>query len=154
MEGLEELVVLLFGPALPGLGDRVRLPHLLPGEHSCSSAINIIPSVGRRRIRVHRCRSIDATPTGITNRSDDELEKWKFFLCFALISCPCGGKRRVCLCGVGRLEHRGPLVPGVAVPSPQPSSSLGSRFQVVLGIWNHQQFGPRLARHVSSLISF
>lgn len=45
LQGLEELVVLLLRPALPGLGDGVRLPHLLA---------RVLPRPGRIRLRRRR----------------------------------------------------------------------------------------------------
>lgn len=45
LQCLEELVVLLLRPALPGLGDGVRLPHLLA---------RVLPRPGRIRLRRRR----------------------------------------------------------------------------------------------------
>lgn len=47
LQGLEELVVLLLRPALPRLGDGVRLPHLLAG---------VLPRPGRVGLRLRRRR--------------------------------------------------------------------------------------------------
>jgi len=48
LQGLEELVVLLLRPALPGLGDCVRLPHLLA---------HFLPRPGRVGLGLRRRRA-------------------------------------------------------------------------------------------------